>query len=199
MKFLLCAAALSMMATSQVITSLAPTVTFSSQLSPSPLPKSVVLYSVEIYSPTARTISAAQIRQAAESLGIDYQEPVNVAVPLPKSTTRLTKLLTASKYISGGGTVASGTIAALKSSGSAPGNAQTWDIVAAATAAFATGAALAQSQFQSAVSAAATTTTGVSGALMDSTALYSIAAGGGLPKTVMLYGIGPTGTLKGVL
>lgn len=119
-----------------------------------------------------------------------------MAIPPAKSTKNLTRLLNVTKYVGGGFTVASGAISAEKSSGSAPGNANTWAELAAATAALAAGSMLAETQLQSAVSGAATTTTGVFAALMDPTAIYSLSAGGGLPKAVMIFGIAPSAASK---
>jgi hypothetical protein len=168
-------------------------VTISAQQSPSPLPKGITLYSVEAVSPTARTISAAQIRQAVEGVGISYVENSTITTPASKQTSTLSTLLTWTKYLGGGLTVASGILSAEKASGSAPGNAKTWAEVTAGTAALAAGAMLAQSQLQTALSAAATTTSGVSASLMDLSAIYSIPAGGGLPKSVMFFGSAPSG------
>ena len=175
-------------------------VTVSQQQSPFPLSKGLSLYSALVCSPVARTISAGQIRQAAEGLGIAVQDASlnGQAVATAASKTPTQRALTAAKWLAAGMSVSSAAISYAKQQGTI-GNAKTWAIIATGTGALGAGIGILQPFLQTDANAqAATITQGVQSALMQADGLYSVSAGS-CAKPVMMFGSGGKTVNMGVI
>lgn len=179
-------------------------VTVSPQPSPFPLFPDTSLYSAESCaapaSTVSRAISAAQIRQVAESLGITFQDPALNSTVLDKGTSTIQRLLTASKWVSAGIAISAAAVSAFKAAQPNVGNSKTWGIVSAGSGSLAAGIPIFQTTLQATEVATASMTTGVAAALIsDMTSLYQIPAQG-CSKSVMFFGSKSTGKpLKGVI
>ncbi len=176
-------------------------VTISPQASPFPLPSGLALYSAAACSASTetrnRTVSAGQIRQVAESLGIGVQDPSLNASLLgtAESKTRSAKVVKVAGMLTLGFGIAGGAITVLKTQTTTHiGNAQTWADASVISGAIGAAIAIATPFVQQQASAAAGLTSGVAAALIsDLTELYSVPQGGCM-KGLMFFG--SSGLLK---
>jgi hypothetical protein len=171
------------------------TLTISAQSSPFALPKGIQLYSAIACSPTLKTISAAQVRQAAETTGIDFQDPSvsSFLIGMATSKTPSSRALTATKWTAIALSAGAAVTAAIKAQAPTLGNAKTYTEVSAGAGALGAGLAILQPLFQNDVATQAAMTSGVQAALIsDMSSLYAVAAGG-CSKSMMFFGVGPSG------
>jgi hypothetical protein len=180
-------------------------ITMSPQASPFPLAKGMTLYSAGTCGAIARSISTAQIRNAAEGAGITWLDPAFYASALATGTsnTHTARLLNISKWSALGVSVGAGVETVLKAqSSTVTSNTKTWAIVTTTTAAAGAGIGVLQPLLQSAANAqGATMTGGVQAALVAEGGIYTmLGACGGFTKSVMFFGSGgPAGVVSGVI
>jgi hypothetical protein len=176
-------------------------VTFSLQQSPTPLPKGLGLYAIEVCGSGVRAVSGSQVFDAGASVGVHYQAPSLYAGLLAHSENRTvsSKLLTFTKYASTGMSIGSGIETYLKTQSAVVTNTATWAKITVATGALAAGLTIAQPFAQANVNAQqAIITAGVQGALMTDSDLYSVANGCAQNPHRMMYAIGSS-TGKGMI
>ena len=178
----------------------AATVTISQQQSPFPLSKGLSLYSALVCSPVSRTVSAGQIRQAAEGLGIAVQDASlnGQSVATAASRTPMQKILTGTKWANIFMSGVSGTISFVKSQQPTFGNARTWTEVSIGTGGLGALIGIMQPFLQTeANNQAATITQGVQAALMQADGLYSVQPGNCVRG--MFFGTSGAAVSKGVI
>ena len=176
------------------------TVTVSQQQSPFPLSKGLSLYSALVCSPVSRTVSAGQIRQAAEGLGIAVQDASlnGQSVATAASRTPMQKILTGTKWANIFMSGVSGTISFVKSQQPTFGNARTWTEVSIGTGGLGALIGIMQPFLQTeANNQAATITQGVQAALMQADGLYSVQPGNCVRG--MFFGTSGAAVSKGVI
>lgn len=164
-------------------------VTISQQRSPFTLPRGTNLYSAKACSIDPRVISEGQIRQAAEEIGVSFQDPALNATSLASAAKVPNRLLSATKWVATGIAVSAAAITAFKAQDPGVGNARTYGIISAGGGALAAGIPIAQSQISGLQASVSTLTNGVATALLQEGALLAIPANG-CSKSVMFFGSG---------
>jgi hypothetical protein len=174
--------------------------TYSTQKSPTPLPKGLALVSITACSSSTRVVSAAQIFAASPWA---FQDPSLYPGLMTKAASRTPAsiALTASKYTATGISIGTGVESYLKSQDTNTSNASTYEKISIIGGVLGVALAIAQPVIQGDVNAQqATITAGVQAALMTEADLYSIPPGGCANNPHrMFYATGATGTTKGVI
>lgn len=164
-------------------------VTISQQRSPFTLPRGTNLYSAKACSVDPRVISEGQIRQAAEEVGVSFQDPALSSTTLATAAKVPNRLLSATKWLAAGVGVSAAAVTAFKTQAPNVGNARTYGIISAGGGALAAGIPIAESQLSGLQASVSTLTNGVAAALLQEGALLAIPANG-CSKSVMFFGSG---------